>query len=139
MAEEMMHTRNCPHAHRAAWASDDECSCALAERKIIRDLCQAFEDLIAVATVDVDADGWITAYHFQTGALHRLLGKVRSLPGNLYRVGVLQVERSDGKARDYGCYAKKSEPCHGYLGHGCRNCGRIITSTLIEAGDAVLS
>lgn len=114
-------------------------SCGLKEREIIRDLCQAFEDLIAVATVDVDADGFISAYHFKTGALHRLLGKVRSLPQERYRVGVRQVDRSEGKARDYGCYSTKSEPCRGYLGYGCRKCGRIITTSLVDAGDAVLS
>jgi hypothetical protein len=67
---------------------------------VVRDLCQAFEDLIAVAKVDVDADGWITAYHFKTGALHRLLGKARSLPPALYRVGVLQTQRDDGRVHE---------------------------------------
>jgi hypothetical protein len=136
MAEEMTHTRSCPELNPA---SEERCTCGLEDRKIIRDLCQAFEDLIAVATVDVDADGWITAYHFKTGALHRLLGKARALSADLYRPGVLEVDRSDGKARDYGCYARKSAPCVGNLGHGCRKCGRIITTVLLEAGDAVVS
>jgi hypothetical protein len=38
---------------------------------------QDFEDLLMVATKDEDADGFISAYHFKTGAIHRMLGKVR--------------------------------------------------------------
>lgn len=51
--------------------------------KKLRDFCQSFEDLLALATTDEDADGFISAYHFKTGAIHRLLGKVRqwSPPG----------------------------------------------------------
>lgn len=46
-------------------------------------------------------------------------------------------KKSRGAKRDYGCYAKRYEPCAGTLGGGCRNCGRIITTALLEKGDAV--
>jgi hypothetical protein len=41
------------------------------------ELAQDIEDLLLVATTDEDAEGFVTAYHFKTGALHRLLGKAR--------------------------------------------------------------
>lgn len=40
-------------------------------------LRQQVEDTIAVAQTDEDGDGFITAYHFKTGAIHRLLAEVR--------------------------------------------------------------
>jgi hypothetical protein len=36
------------------------------------------EETIMVAKTDEDADGFISAYHFQTGAIHRLLAAVRT-------------------------------------------------------------
>lgn len=49
---------------------------------------QGVEDLIAVAKTDEDSDGHVTAYHFRTGALHRLLGLVRQVcPGVRQTVG----------------------------------------------------
>lgn len=39
-------------------------------------LRQQVEDTIMVAKTDSE-DGFITAYHFKTGAIHRLLGRVR--------------------------------------------------------------
>src|SRR5262245_48331988 len=45
----------------------------------LREFAQDFEDLLLVATKDEDAEGIITAYHFKTGAIHRLLGKVRGV------------------------------------------------------------
>jgi hypothetical protein len=39
-------------------------------------LKQLVENTIAVAATD-ESDGFITAYHFQTGAIHRLLSAVR--------------------------------------------------------------
>lgn len=47
-----------------------------------------------------------------------------------------EVEGRREEQRDHGCYAKKTEPCVGYLGAGCLNCGRIITLDLLERGDA---
>jgi hypothetical protein len=47
-------------------------------------------------------------------------------------------EKRGCKDCEHGCYAKKYEPCVGYLGSGCRHCGRIITSALVDRGDAVL-
>jgi hypothetical protein len=56
---------------------------------------------------------------------------------NDYELEGKQVRHTVARCtRDRGCYASKSEPCVGYLGSGCRNCGRIITLTLIEQGDA---
>lgn len=53
------------------------CAGCLAARRRINELAQGIEDLLLVATVDADDDGYITAYHFKTGALHRLLAKAR--------------------------------------------------------------
>ncbi len=47
--------------------------------KAIHTLAQGFEDLLLVATTDTDDEGFITAYHFNTGALHRLLAIARQL------------------------------------------------------------
>ncbi len=41
-------------------------------------LKQLVEETIMVAKPDEDADGFISAYHFQTGAIHRLLAAVRT-------------------------------------------------------------
>lgn len=40
-------------------------------------LRQQVEDTIAVAQTETDADGFISAYHFKTGAIHRLLAEAR--------------------------------------------------------------
>lgn len=40
-------------------------------------LRQQVEDTIAVAQTDEDEQGFITAYHFKTGAIHRLLAEAR--------------------------------------------------------------
>lgn len=77
---------------------------------VVDEPAQSVEDLIAVAEKE------------------RLLARTRMLSP-----GVLQAETR----RDRGCYAKTFDPCIGYLGHGCRNCGRIITTELIDRGDAV--
>ena len=44
-------------------------------------LRQQIEDTIAVAETETDADGFITAYHFKTGAIHRLLAMARQGDG----------------------------------------------------------
>lgn len=44
-------------------------------------LRQQVEDTILVAQTDVDAEGGITAYHFKTGAIHRLLAEARKGDG----------------------------------------------------------
>jgi hypothetical protein len=54
-----------------------ERDCYHAARIIIHELAQGIEDLLAVAIVDEDVEGYVTAYHFKTGALHKLLGKAR--------------------------------------------------------------
>jgi hypothetical protein len=33
-----------------------------------------------------------------------------------------------GDAEDTGCYARTGKACEGYVGSGCRHCGRIIGS-----------
>lgn len=62
----------------------------VAEVECERDqLAQGIEDLVAVATTDADAEGYVVAYHFKTGALHRLLGMARQLsPGVVQNVAV---------------------------------------------------
>lgn len=47
------------------------------ERDLLRALRQQVEDTIAVAKTENDDDGFITAYHFKTGAIHRLLAEAR--------------------------------------------------------------
>lgn len=47
-----------------------------AERALF-ELRQQVEHTIMVAETDVDGNDWITAYHFKTGAIHRLLAKAR--------------------------------------------------------------
>jgi hypothetical protein len=49
-------------------------------REALAALRQQVEDTILVAQTDADAEGWITAYHFKTGAIHRLIAKARE-PG----------------------------------------------------------
>jgi len=61
----------------------DDHDCLKATQVVMRELGQGIEDLIAVATTDVDGEGIITAYHFKTGALHRLLSVARQVPGVL--------------------------------------------------------
>jgi hypothetical protein len=51
--------------------------CTLGQQRI-NELAQGIEDLLLVATVDTDDDGYVLAYHFKTGALHRLLAKARA-------------------------------------------------------------
>ena len=46
-------------------------------RKQLNALRQQVEDTILVAKTDEDANGFISAYHFQTGAIHRLLAEAR--------------------------------------------------------------
>jgi hypothetical protein len=53
-------------------------------REALRLLRQQVEDTIAVAQTDECKDGFITAYHFQTGAIHRLLAMARQ--GDLHKV-----------------------------------------------------
>jgi len=62
--------------------------CLKATQAVMRALGQGIEDLIAVAVTDVDGEGIITAYHFKTGALHRLLGAARQVPGVIQNVTV---------------------------------------------------
>lgn len=59
-------------AHRATVAGPRG-----AAQKDLVTLRQQVEDTIAVAQTDEDADGFITAYHFKTGAIHRLLAEAR--------------------------------------------------------------
>jgi hypothetical protein len=42
------------------------------QRRALTELRQQVEDTIMGAQKDEDSDGWITAYHFKTGAIHRL-------------------------------------------------------------------
>lgn len=91
MADRDEHGRNCAYRGNA----DEHCTCALDERRVIHDLCQSFEDLIAVADVDVDSDGFISAYHFKTGALHRLLAKVRTIDPT-----TVQTVRQEGRVSE---------------------------------------
>lgn len=42
--------------------------------------------------------------------------------------------RATGKVRvggpgDTGCYSRNGKPCEGFVGSGCRHCGRIVGST----------
>lgn len=41
--------------------------------------------------------------------------------------GVVRV----GGGGDTGCYARTGKACEGYLGSGCRHCGRIIGSKAV--------
>lgn len=41
-------------------------------------LKQLVEETVMVATTDEDGEGFISAYHFKTGAIHRLLAAVRT-------------------------------------------------------------
>lgn len=114
---------------------------------VIDELSQSVENLLAVAEKDTDVDGYITAYHFKTGVLHRLLARTRSLsPGVLQNVAVpdellrqqeidavdVEARRLDaplvGDSGDAGCYARSGKRCEGYFSMGCRHCGRIIGS-----------
>jgi hypothetical protein len=67
--------------------SDDGCKWRVALRmyqKTHDDLValrQQVEDTIIVARTDVDAEDSITAYHFKTGAIHRLLAEARKGDG----------------------------------------------------------
>jgi hypothetical protein len=45
--------------------------------RYVLELRQQVEDTIVVAQKDVDAENWIIAYHFKTGAINRLLAKAR--------------------------------------------------------------
>lgn len=42
-------------------------------------LRQQVEDTVGAAQTEADAEGWITAYHFKTGAIHRLLAMARDI------------------------------------------------------------
>jgi hypothetical protein len=46
-------------------------------REALLALRQQVEDTVMVAKTDEDAEGFVTAYRFQTGAIHRLLAKAR--------------------------------------------------------------
>lgn len=46
-------------------------------RELLKELKQQVEDTIAVAVTEDDEDGFIKAYHFKTGAIHRLLAMSR--------------------------------------------------------------
>lgn len=50
------------------------CEAAQVELKSLK---QQVEDTVLVAVTDSDEEGFITAYHFKTGAIHRLLAKAR--------------------------------------------------------------
>jgi hypothetical protein len=103
--------------------------CLKATQAALKELAQGIEDLIAVATKDEDGDGFVTAYHFKTGAMHRLLGRARQLsPGVIQNETVPEgvYEGRVGDAEDTGCYSRSGKRCEGYLGSGCRHCGRII-------------
>ena len=56
------------------FATCDECTA----KKELAELKMRVQETIACARTDSDADGFITAYHFKTGAIHRLLKDVRS-------------------------------------------------------------
>ncbi|MCA1670321.1 MAG: hypothetical protein LC793_23655 [Thermomicrobia bacterium] len=49
----------------------------IAARADLHELRMRVEEADALARKDEDADGWITGYHFNTGAWHRLLAEVR--------------------------------------------------------------
>jgi hypothetical protein len=38
-----------------------------------------------------------------------------------------------GSSKDTGCYSRSGQACEGYMGQGCRHCGRIIGSTFPAA------
>lgn len=46
-------------------------------KKELAELKMRVQETIMQAETDTDKDGWITAYHFKTGAIHRLLKDVR--------------------------------------------------------------
>jgi hypothetical protein len=50
-------------------------------REMLHDLRQQIEMAIALGQTDVDDEGHISAYHFKTGALHRLLAEARKGDG----------------------------------------------------------
>lgn len=46
-----------------------------------------------------------------------------------YRVRATGTVRVGGPG-DTGCYSRNGQPCEGYVGYGCRRCGRIVGSTV---------
>jgi hypothetical protein len=78
---------------------------------VVDGIFQDFEDLLVVATKDVDADGFVSAYHFKTGAIHRMLGKVRQRYGLTTPVASPpQGIPEGGTMRDSCGYPKKDTP-----------------------------
>jgi len=70
-------------------SASEHVTALLAERDRLKNdlhaLRQQVEDTIAVAETETDADGFISAYHFKTGAIHRLLAMARKGDGSLGR------------------------------------------------------
>lgn len=65
-----------------------------AELRVLR---QQIEDTIAVAETESDKDGFISAYHFKTGAIHRLLAEARKGDSHIIREAVSEYERTHDK------------------------------------------
>ncbi len=62
-------------------------------------LKRLIEETIMVAKTDEDADGFISAYHFKTGAIHRLLAAAR---GGNYPPHIVQRQKIDDSCAHCG-------------------------------------
>jgi hypothetical protein len=62
-------------------------------REALSELRQQVEDTVLVATTDTDDEGWITAYHFKTGAIHRLIAKARGPIPSALRAALREDEK----------------------------------------------
>lgn len=92
---------------------------AIANRE---ELVTDIENLFLVATTDEDADGFIAAYHFKTGALHRLLAKDRQpLRSQMRGVQAASVSVEHEALNRIA----ESVPCRGDKGGDCAYCGGV--------------
>jgi len=77
----------------------------------LRELRQQVEDTIAVARTEADGSGFITAYHFQTGAIHRLLAKAREGNGTTPRLPAFHHQDCGYKDARYNSSWECSPEC----------------------------
>lgn len=87
-------------------------------------LRQQVEDTVLVAQTDTDEEGTITAYHFKTGAIHRLLAKAREGDGPAdegdnavlrsaiadARMKAIDAAATEIANRYFGDYPEKAQP-----------------------------
>lgn len=90
----------------------------------LHELRQQVEDTILVAQTDEDSEGGITAYHFKTGAIHRLLAKAREGDGpaesgdnaalrhaiSAHRAESISAAATEIANRYFGDYPEKAQP-----------------------------